>query len=85
MSVEDAVQAELEALGPAVPGSALGASALALARQMDSRVSWAVAKELRETLGAIKALSPPKQEVGPSDELAERRRVGRSRRSASKN
>lgn len=82
MSVEDAVMAELQALGDAVPDSALGASALALARQMDRRVSWAVAKELRETLGAIRALAPPKKGANKSDELAERRRRARAARRA---
>lgn len=83
MSVEDAVRTELEALGPDVPDSALGALALTLAAQVDARVSWAVAKELRETLGAIRVLSPP-QEQEDDIERARRRRVERlARQSAS--
>jgi hypothetical protein len=78
VSVEAATARELESFGPKVAESALAASALVLARQMDRRVSWAVAKELRETLAALKASAPVKEE---EDEI-ERARRRRSERLA---
>jgi hypothetical protein len=86
MSVVDAVNRDLERLGDGADLSALAATALALAAVIDSPGSPTskamVAKELRETLAALRALAPPKKEADRGDELAERRRAARVARGA---
>lgn len=85
MSVRDAVERELGDFGP-MKDSTLAAVALALAAQIDgpgSSTSKAmVAKELRETMAALRALAPPKKEPDVVDDLAERRRAARRARGA---
>jgi F420-0:gamma-glutamyl ligase len=82
VSVAESVERELEALGDAAADTVLAATARVLAGQLDRRVSWAIAKELRETMAALRALAPPKKEADRSDDLAERRRKARAARGA---
>lgn len=89
--VTKALQAELSVLrrrDRSLADSALAASALALAREMDSpetppaAVSMC-ARELREVLGQIRELAPKDDEKDKLDELTARRAARRSRSTAS--
>lgn len=77
MSVVEAVGRELDALPGVLAEGALAASALALAEAIDapgSATSKAmVAKELRETMAALRALAPPKVERDRIDEVNQKR------------
>jgi hypothetical protein len=87
VSVAEAVLREVGALGGGLDESALAASALALAEAIDapgSATSKAmVAKELRETLAALRALAPPKAEEDEIDRARRRRDERLARQSAS--
>jgi hypothetical protein len=84
MSVVDAVQRDLERLGGDLADSALAASALTLARELDKSGNSATsksmcAKALMETMDRLRQLAPPKEvRDGVSDIAAarERRRAG---------
>jgi N-acetylmuramoyl-L-alanine amidase len=82
VSVVEALEAELKTLGDGAADTVLAATARVLAEKLDSRVSWAIAKELRETMAALHAMAPPKREADRSDDLAERRRKARAARGA---
>jgi N-acetylmuramoyl-L-alanine amidase len=82
VSVAESVERELETLGDGAAETVLAATARVLAEQLDRRVSWAIAKELRETMAALHAVAPPKREADRSDDLAERRRKARAARGA---
>lgn len=73
MSVVEAVVAELERLGAVAAGSVEASVALVLAEKLDRRVSWADAKELRETMVALRALAPPVKQEDRVDEIQLRR------------
>lgn len=80
-SVEVAVQREIESLG--VRGTAHAATALALARELDSTTNSAtsksmVARSLNDTLDKLRELAPDDDESDPLDELAARRSGRRS-------
>jgi hypothetical protein len=82
VSVAAAVEREVELLPDVLREGALAAAALALARVIDapgSATSKAmVAKELRETLAALRALAPPKREQDTLDEIAAAREKRRA-------
>jgi hypothetical protein len=83
--VEAGVAKDLKALPADLRGSGLAASALALARELDTAENSATSKAmcaraLAESLEKLRALAPPKQEADKLDELARRR----ARRRASK-
>jgi N-acetylmuramoyl-L-alanine amidase len=82
VSVAESVERELGTLGDGAAETVLAATARVLAEQLDRRVSWAIAKELRETMAALHAMAPPKREADRSDDLAERRRKARAARGA---
>lgn len=75
MSVFEAVERELANFDAA--DSALGATALVLAEQLDGESSATsksmCAKELAATLREIRALAPPKRQEDGVDEIAKRR------------
>jgi hypothetical protein len=73
MPVFDAVTAELERMGARAAESVEASVALALAEKLDRRVTWADAKELRETMVALRALLPPVKQEDGVDEIAKRR------------
>lgn len=81
LTVAAAVQRDLDALGKRAPGlplTALAASALELARQMDDPTNSATsksmcAKALSETLDRLDDLAPAVKEGDRVDELADRR------------
>lgn len=83
---ERALERELDGDLAPVAGSALAASALALARQLDKpRISATAtascSRALLDTLERLRGLVPQKEEEGPLDDLQGRRaaRLGRSR------
>jgi hypothetical protein len=81
--VEAAVERDLEALGSRAAESGLAATALALAREMDSPKNGGtsksmIAKALNETMAELRALAPPKQEADGLDDLTKRREARRS-------
>jgi len=81
-AVTAAVKRDLEAIrrrDPELAESALAASALALAREMDSK-TLVRAKELRETLDRLRQLAPPEQKEDGVDELNDRRAKRRTAR-----
>lgn len=82
MSVETAVTSDIELLGPKAAETALAATALALARELDGNNSATsksmVAKALIDTMRELRALAPPKQEGDGVDEIAARRDARRS-------
>ena len=86
MSVEAAVERELARLGGVWRDSVLGATALALAAELDADNSATsksmVAKALNETMSELRALAPVK-EAEPVDDLRAQRNRRRSRASAS--
>lgn len=71
--VEQAVRGELAAMGEEAAGSALGASAVDLARRQDEahmpNQAAQCAKELRETLKVLVERFPPVPKADPVDEL----------------
>jgi hypothetical protein len=72
VTVESAVERDIKFLGPKAAESALAATALALAREMDSPKNGGtsksmIAKALNETMAELRALAPPKRE---DDDLA---------------
>jgi hypothetical protein len=70
VSVAESVERELGTLGDGAAETVLAATARVLAEQLDRRVSWAIAKELRETMAALHAMAPPKREQDSLDEIA---------------
>jgi hypothetical protein len=81
--VRKAVTRDLKVM-PGVKDSALAASALALADEMDSPNNSATsksmcAKELRETMATLRGLAPPAEKPDRLDDLSARR-VQRRRR-----
>lgn len=78
--VETATRAEVRGLGERAEASALGASAVDLARRQDEahlpQQAAQVAKELRETLKRLTELWPPVEDVDEVDELKARRERG---------
>lgn len=77
--VEAAALAELAALGVDRATSALAATSLELARQLDNPRNSATAKSmcaarLIESLDRLRELNPPAQEDSPLDQIAARRR-----------
>lgn len=82
ISVVEAVERDLVALGGDLADSALAASALALARELDAPNSATsksmCARALMETMDRLRELAPPKREMDQVDEVAERRRARRA-------
>lgn len=78
--VETAVRAELDGMGAGAVASALGASAVDLARRQDAahlpQQAAQVAKELRETLRVLGERFPLAAEDDEVDELRARRERG---------
>lgn len=78
MSVVEATERDVARLPSALRDSALAASALALAAELDSAGNSATsksmcAKALLETLDRLRELTPPQEENDQLDQLAERR------------
>lgn len=76
--VETAALAEIQALGVEPATSAIAASALELARQLDNPRNSATAKSmcagrLQEALDRLLELNPPKPEATPLDRIREDR------------
>jgi hypothetical protein len=82
MSVEAAVEHDIELLGPKAAESALAATALALARGMDGPNSLTsksmAAKALIDTMRELRELAPPKQEADGVTDIATRRDARRA-------
>lgn len=82
MSVEAAVEKDLAAIrvrDEALADSALAASALVLARELDDPGNSATSKSmcaraLQDHLERLRELLPPKREKDRADEIAERRK-----------
>jgi hypothetical protein len=80
-TVVDAVEYDLAALAeraPSIPNTALAASALELARQLDDPDNSATSKSmcsraLTETMDRLEALAPPKREGDRLDKLRDSR------------
>jgi hypothetical protein len=87
VSVEAAVERELIRMGGQWRDSVLGATALALAVELDADNSATsksmVAKALNETMAELRALAPQKKEADPVDDLRVRRNARRTRAPAS--
>jgi hypothetical protein len=90
-SVVAAVKRDLEPMGD-LKLSALAASALALAAEMDDENSATsksmCAKELRETMDRLRSLAPPREENDGVDDLTAQRKkriAARARRAATAN
>lgn len=87
--VFDATERELSRLPADIADSALAASALELADQLDSRVNSATSKSMcakahLDLMNRIRELAPPVEQKGPIDEIKERRER-RRRRAAGEN
>lgn len=87
MSVVGAVRRDLERLGDEASGSALAATALALAAELDDAENSATSKSmcaraLNETMASLRELAPPKPTADRIDEVKEKREDRRSRRVA---
>jgi hypothetical protein len=82
MTVESAVEHDIKFLGPKAAESALAATALALARELDGENSATsksmCAKALIDTMRELRAVSPPKMEADGLDDLTARREARRS-------
>lgn len=86
VTVAEAVELDLAELGrrdPAVQSSALAATALALARDIDDpetspTARAACARSLRETLDRLRELAPDELQVDALDELGSRRQQRRA-------
>lgn len=80
--VESAVERDLGALPEGLAGSALAATALALAREIDgdnSATSKSMcANSLTAALERLRALAPPEREADGVDEIARRRAARRA-------
>lgn len=80
MSVVEAVERDLEKLGGDLKDSAMAASALALARELDDPSNSATSKSmcarsLMDTMDRLRQLAPPRREVdGITDLNSERER-----------
>lgn len=77
VTVTEAVLKDLEQFGD-LKGSALAASAIALAKELDSATNSAtsksmIARELREHMDRLRELAPPMEEADGVDELAKQR------------
>lgn len=87
MSVIEAVQGDLERLGPKAARSGLAAVALALAAELDgdnSATSKSMcAKSMVDVLRELRLLAPPKLEADDLDDLTARRLARRSAAAAS--
>lgn len=78
MPVLDAVQRDLKDFPAQLAQSALGATAEALATELDDPTNSATsksmcAKALADVMSQLRALAPPKKEGDRLDDLAERR------------
>jgi hypothetical protein len=78
VSVVDAVTRDLSKLGGDAKDSALAASALALAAELDDSENSATSKSmcaraLLDTLDRLRELAPPKREADSIDEIGARR------------
>jgi hypothetical protein len=75
--IEAATRADLESMGEAAKASALGASAIDLARRQDEafqpNFAAQLAKELRATLDRLTDLHPPRPQADRLDELRAKR------------
>jgi hypothetical protein len=87
VSVEAAVERALIRMGGEWRDSVLGATALALAVELDADNSATsksmVAKALNETMAELRALAPSQKEAEPVDDLRTQRNKRRSRAPAS--
>lgn len=84
LSVEAAVKRDLKQFG-AMADSALAASALALAREIDSPNNSATsksmcAKALREALDRLRELAPPEPKADKLDDITKQREKRRAAR-----
>ena len=89
MTSEEATAAEIALIAkrePSLAGGPLAASALEMARGLDSGASLAqktlAAKELRETMDRLRELAPAEKKKDRVDELKERRTKRRAGGSA---
>jgi hypothetical protein len=87
MSVYESVERDLKNLGLAAQKSTLGATALALAAELDDSETSATAKSMCaksmvDVFREIRALTPPKKERDGLDDLSARREARRSGRAA---
>jgi hypothetical protein len=87
VSVVDAVRVEVAGYGDPWSGSALAATALALAAELDDAENSATsksmcAKALMDALEQLRALAPAREESDQVDEVAARRRDRRAARKA---
>jgi hypothetical protein len=86
MSVFEAVERDLERLAEGAGDSALGQTALALARELDqdnSATSKSMcAKSMIDVLRELRSLAPPEKESDGLDDLAARRATRLAGRSA---
>lgn len=78
MSVEAAVERDLKRLPQELAESALAASALAMAREIDCYENSATSKSmcqgrLQDALRELRELAPPTEEVDQLDDLSARR------------
>jgi len=86
MSVAEAVERDLDAVREASPDladSALAATALALAAEIDEPKNSATSKSmcaarLNETMATLRELMPPKREADGIDDIAEQRKKRRA-------
>jgi hypothetical protein len=75
LSLLAAVRRELDAGGAVSVSPGLVALALKLAECLEERPSALMAKELRETLGRLRELAPPKEREDGIDQLRARRQA----------
>ena len=77
MTVVQSTQAEIAALGGGLEGSALAATALAMAAEIDGANSATsksmCAKVLMDALKELRALAPPRKQEDAVDEIRRRR------------
>jgi hypothetical protein len=87
MSVETAAQRDIDLLGPKAAESALAATALALARELDGENSATsksmCAKALIDTMRELRSVAPPRMEADGVTDIAERREARRAKAQAS--
>jgi SpoVK/Ycf46/Vps4 family AAA+-type ATPase len=87
MTVVAAVKRDLAGMPKTLAESGIAATALVLAAQLDDGDTSATsksmcAKELRELLERLRALSPPRIEVDRIDDVTRKREERRSRRAS---
>lgn len=80
MSVEAAVERDLKRLPEELAESALAASALAMAREIDRSSNSATSKSmcqarLQDSLRELRELAPPAEEADQLDDLSARRKA----------